>query len=367
MLKGCGYLQILVERKTGIMARADLLRIIDANLNRAGEGLRVIEDFLRFRGWADLSARTRGFRHNVGRWRKEVGIESCGFRLLENDPGKDNSHSYYDNDVDLLLANLSRIKESLRVLEESFRAMERLDLSLEVQEVRFGVYELEIRLIGRKDILTGKGNLYLIFDLDLIRSAYPKRDGVDSWIILAQEFFESGVDILQVRFSCNVSDRDVLGLINGIRKILPKDKALFVNNRPDLAYLTGVNLHVGQGDVPPMDARRILGWFSILGQSCHSSEEIERALNDDAVDYFTIGPIFPTQTKPEYASVGTELLEQYWRVKKPFVIIGGLSAENVKDLVKYRPWAVAVCRDVLLSRDPKRRIREYKDVLGEIV
>ncbi len=349
------------------MNKSDLLRIVDANLNRTAEGLRVIEEFLRFRGWANLSYRIRGFRHSVGLWRKKIGLESFGFRLVEDDPGRHNSHSYYDKDLDLVLANLSRVKESLRVLEEGFRALGRLDLSIGVQEVRFGVYELEVRLVRGKDVLTRKGNLYLIFDLDLIKSIYPDRGNVDFWVELAQGFFEAGVDILQVRFSSNITDRDVLKLINGIKGTLSKDKVLFVNNRVDLAYLTGVNLHIGQGDISPMDARRILGWLFILGQSCHSSEEIEEALRNEAVDYFSIGPIFPTQTKPEYGSIGIELLEKYWQVEKPFVIIGGLSAENVKDLVKYKPWAIAVCRDILLNRDPRRRIKEYKDMLCEVV
>ncbi len=340
----------------------EVSRIIDANLNRACEGLRVIEDFLRFRGDTRLFIQIRDVRHSVSRWRRELGVELIGFRLGQDDPGRDTSHSSYSNELELIMANLSRVRESLRVLEESFRLRGGLRLSDEVQKIRFRIYELESLIIGKKRILTHKGNLYLIFDIDLLQKVYPGKD-ILFFVGLAEDFFKVGVDILQVRFSDRISDRKVLMLVREIKKILPEGKILFINNRPDLAYLAGVNIHVGQDDISPRDVRRIIGFFPLVGQSCHKEEEIERALSDDSVDYFTIGPIFSTQTKPEYVPVGVDLLEKYWRVEKPFVVIGGLSAEKVKDLIKYKPWAVAVCRDLLLRSDYKERVKEYKRIL----
>ncbi len=336
-----------------------LVRMLDANLNRAREGLRVVEDWFRFMRESDLAERWRTLRHRFsrleGRLRGRVG-EVPFQRAVEDDPGRENPSRAYSSELEVLQANLSRIKSAVRVVEETCRALAPGDLVGEWQAFRFAVYELEADSLGRISGRRLEGiNLYLIFDLDLM---YQRRiDPFD----LGKALVEAGVDILQFRFSDEVSDRTVLALIEKL-KPFADGTLLFVNNRPDVAYLTGLHLHLGQGDIPPVQARRIIGWGKIIGQSCHSDDEVSRALEDTAVDYFTMGPVFPTQTKPDYTPVGTELVERWYnRAGKRFVLIGGINPDRMVALLRYRPWAVAVCRDILLAEDPVKRVCEYKE------
>ncbi len=336
-----------------------LVRMLDANLNRAREGLRVVEDWFRFMREADLAERWRALRHRFStleaRLREQVSDVPFQ-RAVEDDPGRENPSRAYAGELEVLQANLSRIKSAIRVVEEVCRALAPGDLVGEWQAMRFAVYEMESDSLGRTTVRRLEGlNLYLIFDLDLVYE-----QGMDPFD-LGKALVEAGVDILQFRFSEKVPDRTVLSLIEELRPFVD-NTLLFVNNRPDIAYLTGLHLHLGQKDIPPAQARRIVGWGRIIGQSCHSDEEVNRAQEDRAVDYFTMGPVFPTRTKPDYTPVGTGLVERWYnRAGKRFVLIGGINADRMVGLLGYRPWAVAVCRDILLAEDPVRRVREYKE------
>ncbi len=200
-----------------------------------------------------------------------------------------------------------------------------------------------------------RNNLYLIFDLDVISCA-----DLDKLFDMAEGFLNSGVDILQVRFSEKWSARFVCALAERLAGSF--DKAIVVNNRADIAKIANAGLHIGQDDLDPV---KLDGFgLPLIGLSCHSGEEILRA-QDLPVDYFSIGPIFPTRTKPEYKVVGMELLKKWYNeVDKPFVAIGGMDSERIKIIKDFNPWAIAVCRDILESKGPNEKIREYTAILN---
>ncbi len=344
-------------------------RIIDANLNRAQEALRVVEDWFRFQEVIGLSDLIRELRHNFGSLTKEIRSkipELIFFRDVGSDPGKENSHSRYRLESQLLDANISRLKESLRSIEENLRLVGRQQLSLKVQSMRFLVYDLEPKikafLLKSEDKIkvftAGAVNLYLIFDLDLV-----KQLGRDPFR-LAEDSLKAGADILQLRFSYDISDKLVLELARFLIKSWP-EHLIFINNRPDIAYLCNANLHLGQSDLSAVDARKIVGCRAIIGLSCHSDEQI-RSAQADPIDYFTIGPIFPTATKPDYRVVGEDLIKRWYnKTKKPFVLIGGINLERASSLLKYNPWAICVCRDILTNSSPMDRILAYKNLIKE--
>ena len=125
----------------------------------------------------------------------------------------------------------------------------------------------------------------------------------------------------------------------------------------------GVGLHIGQDDTPPIEARDRLGPDRLLGLSTHSVAQIDAATNlpDGTLDYFAVGPVFATKTKPDYTPVGLELVR--WaaaqKPRLPFFCIGGIDRDNVAALRKAggaRPVAVS---DPLLAKDTAEAVREY--------
>ena len=208
-----------------------------------------------------------------------------------------------------------------------------------------------------KNILNTKNNLYLIFDLDVVSLG-----SVSEAYALARECLLSGADILQVRFSEKWSAAFVYELA---RRLLTDDfpnKMIVVNNRADIASLLSAPLHVGQDDLPADMVKERLN-IPVVGLSCHSDSEIERA-QKNSVDYFSIGPIFPTRTKPDYKVVGMDLLKKWYNnVSKPFVAIGGVTIKRAILIKEHNPWAVAVCRDILEDKNPLAKIKAYAGAL----
>ncbi len=357
-----------------------LFRIIDANINRAQEGLRVIEDFYRYRfDEEDKEAhkRLRTLRHRFSEVARSL-TESYPLlkeRDTDSDEGRSNSISSYREKSDLVYANFQRVKQALRVIEEAMRLVPDIGASELVREIRFLVYDLERELLGadidssgldRRGLLRkteGTVRLYLIYDLDLLKGM-----GVGNKRLygFARELLEAGVDIFQLRFSLDIDDALVLDLAKALVAMTEgTDRLIFVNNRADIARLSAANLHIGQRDIPPADARRIVSETTLIGLSCHSDEEILKA-QELPVDYFTIGPIFKTATKPDYKPVGIKLVERWHRLEKPFVVIGGITLENLSPILEFGPMAVCVCRDILCAEDPLARVRQYKAVLSSI-
>src|SRR5437016_3093033 len=115
-------------------------------------------------------------------------------------------------------------------------------------------------------------------------------------IRLAEKLFNAGVRLLQVRNKTG-SARELLEQVERILSFKPDDAAVIVNDRSDVALMAGAaGVHLGQTDLPPADARRILGADRIIGFSAHN---LQQALAADPlpVDYIAVGPIFATTTK----------------------------------------------------------------------
>jgi thiamine-phosphate pyrophosphorylase len=135
--------------------------------------------------------------------------------------------------------------------------------------------------------------------------------------------------------------------------------ALFiVNDRADLALACRAGgLHVGQEDLPPVAARRLLGPGIVLGVSTHDPAQARQAVADGA-DYVAVGSIFPTTTKAGFQLVGPELIRTVRReVPVPLVGIGGISAENASTVLEAGADAVAVISAVCAAPDPEAATR----------
>jgi thiamine-phosphate pyrophosphorylase len=156
---------------------------------------------------------------------------------------------------------------------------------------------------------------------------------------------------------------------DALRVARERGVTVVVNDRADIALaLGGDGVHLGQDDLPPEAARRLLGDDFIIGYSTHSLAQLEAAA-PQSVDYVAFGPIFTTRTKenPD-PSVGLELLARARALLPPalpLVAIGGITRENARQTLDAGADSVAVVSALVLEPDEiARRTREFLDVLA---
>jgi thiamine-phosphate pyrophosphorylase len=132
--------------------------------------------------------------------------------------------------------------------------------------------------------------------------------------------------------------------------------ALFiVNDDPHLALELGADgVHVGQDDIDPTDARRVVGPDAIVGLSTHSREQIEAA-GEQPVDYISVGPIWETPTKQGRPATGLELIRTAAEIApRPWFAIGGIDPENVGQVTGARAERLCIVRAIRDAEHPRR-------------
>jgi thiamine-phosphate pyrophosphorylase len=175
----------------------------------------------------------------------------------------------------------------------------------------------------------------------------------------AAAFLEGGAEILQLRHKSFWS-RDVYAQAERIAALCRDARVPFVvNDRADYAALLGAGLHVGQDDLAPADARRVIGPAALLGFSTHNPDQM-RAADAEPVDYVAFGPVFPTATKdrPD-PTVGTEALRVVRALtNRPLVAIGGITRANAEACWSAGADSVAVIADLLPLSCTKQALRD---------
>jgi thiamine-phosphate pyrophosphorylase len=197
--------------------------------------------------------------------------------------------------------------------------------------------------------------LYAILD----SSCFP--DGA-ALFSAARELAAAGVTLLQYR-NKQGNARQILEHARELKRVVGPRVKLIMNDRADLALAAGFGgLHVGQGDLSPEAARRIIGPDRWLGVSTHNPEQIAEADKSDA-DYLAIGPIFATISKvnPD-PLVGLEGLRRARELtRKPLVAIGGITRTNARSVMEAGADSVAVISDLI--RDPRKSAEAFFEVL----
>ena len=141
--------------------------------------------------------------------------------------------------------------------------------------------------------------------------------------------------------------------------------ALFiVNDRVDLALAVEADgAHVGQDDLPAREARRLLPPPMILGVSTHNADQARRA-RDDGADYIAVGSMFPTGSKIGFELVGPELVRRVRAdIPVPLVAIGGITRDNLSQVIEAGADAVAVISAIGNARDPAAAVREFLETI----
>jgi thiamine-phosphate pyrophosphorylase len=184
-------------------------------------------------------------------------------------------------------------------------------------------------------------------------------------VALAGHLFAGGVRLVQVR-NKKGSSRELLEQVERILAIAPGNAQVLVNDRVDVALLSGAaGVHLGQTDLTPAAARQILGPERLIGLSTHNPDQ---ALEADTlpVDYVGVGPVFPTSSKENPDPVlGLQKLAEICRaVRKPVVAIGGITIDQVRQVRAAGAHSVAVIRDLLASGDITERARQWHQTLN---
>ncbi len=165
----------------------------------------------------------------------------------------------------------------------------------------------------------------------------------------------AGVSFFQLREK-RASKINILKDAQRIKYLLNNPESIFiVNDHVDVARSVNADgVHLGQDDLPIVEARKILGEDKIIGISCHSPSDAILAEKNGA-DYIGVGPIFATATKPELRPIGVAGLELIRRkVRLPIFAIGGINRGNVTKVLGAGNVGVAVCREICLSRNPAK-------------
>jgi thiamine-phosphate pyrophosphorylase len=198
--------------------------------------------------------------------------------------------------------------------------------------------------------------LYVILDATLITS--PERD-------CALSLAEAGVRLLQYRNKSAPARQFLESSRELTETLIPRGVTLFVNDRPDVAFLAGANgVHVGQEDLDVEQARRVAGQDKLVGVSTHNLEQFAKAAASTA-DYIAVGPIFRTSSKADPDPVvGLDFIRRVRRLTdKQLVAIGGISLERAASVIEAGADSVAVISGILSAPDPAQRASQYIETL----
>ena len=178
----------------------------------------------------------------------------------------------------------------------------------------------------------------------------------------ARDLRAAGVGLVQYR-NKNGSPQDVLRAAAILREVFAGSPCrLILNDRADLAVLANFDgVHVGQGDLSPEDARRVVGPDRIVGFSTHTDEQA-RIAEQSSADYIAIGPIFATGTKPDASPiVGLEGVRRARALTtKPLVAIGGITRANARSVIDAGADSVAVISALFAANhSPQQVARDF--------
>jgi len=326
-----------------------IAQIIDANLDRAREGLRVLEDWARFAlGRKDLVKNFKNFRQTLGKHHLKIYKESRNFTNDEC-TGLSHPEQFNRNNVSsIICSNAARVQEALRVIEE-FSRDHNQNLCKISSEIRYEIYNLEITLLEAQSNyslrkILNENQLYFI-TLDT-ENLFEK----------IKNILEGGVKIIQLRFKQG-KDSDNLKFALKVKELCNHFDALFlINDRVDIALACKADgVHLGQDDMDIKSARNILGFSKIIGISANNELDIQKAINDGC-DYLGIGPVFATNTKKGKVPLGIDTLKSLTKdISIPWFAIGGIKQENISLLKENNIRKVAVITDLINSKNPKEK------------
>jgi thiamine-phosphate pyrophosphorylase len=309
-----------------------MLRLIDANLNRLSEGLRVLEDVARFMlSDSRLSGELKELRHRLSEGNPSIRTALLSVRDSSEDVGAFAEDAMQRSDVpDVVAANARRVTESLRVLEEFAKLSDSTFDPENFKKARFKMYDIERELTGRV-LRRGRRiqGLYVIIDPDML----GQRDEVE----VCRQALRGGARVVQLRDKKR-GRQEVLASARRLGDACRgAEVPLIVNDYAEVVIAAAADgLHLGQDDLPPAEARRILPIDRLIGCTARTVEQAE--------------------------VVGLERLREVREaVSLPLVAIGGINADNTSDVIDAGADAVAVMSAVIQADDIEKAARSIAE------
>lgn len=343
---------------------SNLPRILDANLNRAREALRVIEDYARFvLDDEQLCGGLKALRHDLADATSGVAADAILHRDTPGDVGTTTKApgELARRDIGhVVTAAGKRLGEALRTIEEYLKTIDPPNAAA-VESIRYRFYNIEqqlARTIRPAAVSLARVKLYVLITESCCKIP---------WLEAAEHAILGGADCLQLREK-DLDGRELLDRARKLVALCRKHGVLcIINDRADVAALSDADgVHVGQGDLPAAEARKIVGRNRIVGVSTHNLEQARQAVRDGA-DYIGVGPVFRSPTKPRDFLPGLDFARQVADAKLPVppVAIAGITAQNVDEVTATGISAVAVTASVIGAPDIRAAAAEMKAKLDQ--
>lgn len=335
------------------------LRIIDANLNRAREGLRTAEEYARLvLNDARAAQAIKEVRKHVQVCAEAFGPDLLAARDIEGDVGTrpEANDVSRGTERDIAAAGLKRAQEALRVIEE-FAQLHSPAAAAAAAKARYGLYAAEQQLIvvaPRRQLLR-ESPVMAVFSDASVR---------EDWRDVLFSLRDAGCRLFQLREKTGTT-RNFFDFARAFVDIAAKfDALVIINDRPDIASATGAGgVHIGQNDLPLPQTRAIMGPAGIIGVSTHNQAEALDA-QDEGADYVGLGAMFPTNTKNVQSITGPRGVSEV-QVDIPVFCIGGITRATVGELVGHGVRHIAVSSALLNAPDPGAEYKALIEALGE--
>jgi thiamine-phosphate pyrophosphorylase len=339
--------------------------MLDANLNRANEAVRTLEDIARFRDLATAQIGYKNLRHSLQAIAQNwPNPELWASRHAASDVGTDQKT---DSELvrsgglsDIAIAAANRLQQSLRCLEEVAKYLFP-ESARAIEKLRYESYDLNATslLSLQRDIeFLRQAKLYLLVDCQLPLHDFSER---------VADISRAGVDLIQIRDK----QKEALELLTYVEAantaVDRKQTRIIVNDRADIARLSGCfGLHVGQFDLTVGQSRLLLRPESVVGLSTHTMEQVRSAIALGA-DYMGCGPTFPSSTKHFASFPGVSFLKQVQPLLEesniPAFAIGGIHAGNIREIVHAGFHRVAVSSAIWNAEKPTEASKRLKAAL----
>jgi thiamine-phosphate pyrophosphorylase len=332
-----------------------LYRILDANLDRAREGLRIIEEWCRF-GLDDvqLTEECKHLRQEVASWHRSE------LRAARDTPGDAGTALTHPQEAErssvqqVLLVNLCRVQEALRVLEEYGKVYDAA-MGAAFKQMRYRVYTLDSTLMSyQRHQLLQRSRLYLV--------TAP----TDNLFTTVEAALQAGLSVVQYRDK-TADDSVRFRHAHKLCQLCRQHGALFiVNDRADLAVAVDADgVHLGQDDIPISLARQLVGSQRLIGRSTHKPDDLHCAIQEGA-DYIGVGPVYETPTKKGRAAAGFDYVRYAAdHATIPWFAIGGINAQNLAEVQSAGAEKVAVVRAIMKAEAPLQVTQQLLVQLGE--
>jgi thiamine-phosphate pyrophosphorylase len=388
--------------------RARALRIIDANFNRATEGLRVVEDYCRFAlGDRHLTERCKQVRHDLTGALELSRQQLHAARDTQADVGTSVTTPAEQSRCSLAhiaAANWQRVLQALRAIEEYSKLISP-DVARRIEALRYQAYTLAKACTTTADSQErlAHARLYVLLD---------GRSSECEFVLRAQELIAAGVHVLQLRDK-RLDDRALLARARLLRRAIDESAVgnalrgvpgadsrpptsdprppipdprlptsdlrpptsdprllnpeprtlnplLIVNDRPDIAVLSRADgVHLGQDELTVHDARQIVGPDMLVGVSTHNLDQARQAVLDGA-SYLGCGPTFPSGTKEFDDFPGLDFLRQVAaEIALPAFAIGGITRENLPQVLATGFTRVAIGGAIATNQEPTSAVRHF--------